>query len=338
MNRLVRSIGRVVMALGVVAALGLVGGAWWLALPGTKHVGPLPAPAPGHAEVAARLEADVRMLCDTIGERSWRKPENLAKSVFWIETELKDAGLVVTRQNVVSEAGTFQNVIGTRRGTDPAAGVVVVGAHYDSFPGTIGADDNASGVAGVLAIARALKGLAPAAELRFVAFASEESHFQTDAMGSLVYARSCRQAGDDLRAVVDLETIATYSDEPGSQRFPLPALAWLFPDRGDFVAFVADPTSRPLMREMVRSFRSHAAFPSEGVALPADVPGVGWSDHWAFWQAGYQAVMVSDTAPFRNERYHTTHDMPDKLDYARTARVVQGVAAVVTDLAAAPPR
>lgn len=333
-----RSLGRVALTLGGLGLVCVAAGAGWLHLPGTRHTGPLPAPAAGHAEVTAGLEADVRMLCDTIGDRSFLKPDNLTRSVSWIAAELRAAGLVVSRQPVPAGTMVFENVVGVKPGTAGTKQVVVVGAHYDSFPGTVGADDNASGVAGVLAIARALRDLKPACELRFVAFASEESHFQTDSMGSLVYARSCRAAGDDVVAMVDLETIATYDDTPGSQRFPLKALAWLFPDRGDFVAFVGDPASRGLMRRMVGDFRQAAAFPSEGAALPGDIPGVSWSDHWSFWQAGYPAVMVSDTAPFRNERYHTTLDTPEKLDYARTARVVQGLTEVVRGFALTPSK
>ncbi len=330
---------RLARLTAVAAALGLATVATlaaWLSLPGPRHLGPLPPASAGHAQLAADLRRDVTSLCVDIGERSDRTPRNLARAADWLARTFKVAGLRVERQRFEATGGTFENVVGVRPGRAKGKGAIVIGAHYDSFPGTVGADDNASGVAAMLAIARALGATEPARELRFVAFATEETHFQTEGMGSLVYARRCRAAGDDVVGMLSLETLGTYSDAAGSQGFPLEPLAWLFPDRGDFVAFVGDPRSRPLLAQVVGAFRKAAPFPSEGAALPADVPGVGWSDHWAFWQVGYPAVMATDTAPFRNPRYHTPQDRPERLDYDRLARVTAGLIATVEDLLGAP--
>ena len=325
--------------LAMAAALGLLavaGAAAWFALPGPRHRGPLPPVAAGHAQLAQALRRDVDGLCVGIGERSPQAPANLARAAGFLARAFAAAGLAVERQRYDAPGGPFENVVGVRPGRRKDGGVVVIGAHYDSLPGTVGADDNASGVAAMLAIARALGRTEPARELRFVAFGTEETHFQTDGMGAVAYARRCRAGDDAIAAMLSLETLGTYLDEPGSQRFPLAALGWLFPDRGDFVAFVADPRSRPLLGQAVGAFRQAAAFPSEGVALPAGVPGVGWSDHWAFWQQGYPALMVTDTAPFRNPRYHTPEDRPERLDYDRLARVTAGLIATTEALLGAP--
>ena len=200
----------------------------------------------------------------------------------------------------------------------------------------VGANDNASGVAVLLALARALSPEKAARTLRFVAFANEEPpHFQNESMGSWAYALSCQQRGDDIVAMISLETMGYYSDEEDSQSYPFPMSA-AYPSTGSFIGFVGNVASRHLVRRVVGSFREHAAFPSEGAALPSWIPGVGWSDHWSFWQAGYRAIMVTDTAPFRYPHYHTEQDTPDKLDYERLARVTLGLEKVIRELATGP--
>ncbi|MEA3275961.1 MAG: M28 family peptidase, partial [Pseudomonadota bacterium] len=199
--------------------------------------------------------------------------------------------------------------------------------------GSPGANDNGSGVAAVLELARLLAGRALARTVRFVAFVNEEPPFSyTPEMGSLVHARAARDRGDRIQAMLSLETIGHYSDRPGSQRYPYP-LSLFYPDTADFIGFVGNLGSRQLVRSAVQSFRRHAFFPSEGAAVPAWVKGVGWSDHWSFWQAGYPAIMVTDTAFFRYAHYHSAGDTPEKIDYARTARVVEGLASVIADFA-----
>ncbi len=160
--------------------------------------------------------------------------------------------------------------------------------------------------------------------------------FQTDLMGSRVYARRCRRRGEAIVAMLSLETIGYYSDAPGSQYYP-PPVGLISPSTGDFIGLIGNVALRKLVRAAVGSFRRHARFPSEGAALPGFIAGVGCSDHWAFWQEGYPAVMVTDTAPFRYPYYHTRHDTQDKLGFDRMARVVNGLRGVVTDLASARP-
>jgi hypothetical protein len=153
-------------------------------------------------------------------------------------------------------------------------------------------------------------------------------------MGSWIYADQCGRRKENLVCVMSIETIGYYTDEPDSQRYP-PPFGAMYPSVGNFIAVIGDVGSRKLVREVVDSFRRHAAFPSEGGAVPSAVPGAGWSDHWSFWQAGYPAVMITDTAPFRYPYYHKPEDLPDKLDFDRMSRVVAALEAVVGEFAGA---
>ena len=154
----------------------------------------------------------------------------------------------------------------------------------------------------------------------------------TDQMGSNRYARACRKRGDDIVAMLSIETIGWYDDTPGSQKYP-DGLGAVFPDRGNFIGFVSNVRSRRLLREVIGHFREHTSFTSEGGSLPGVVPGISWSDQWSFWQHDYPGLMVTDTAPFRYPHYHEPTDTPDKLDYERMARVVEGLQRVVRHLA-----
>ena len=152
----------------------------------------------------------------------------------------------------------------------------------------------------------------------------EPPFFKTDEMGSRVYARRSKERGENIVAMFSLETIGYYSDRPRSQRYPFP-LNLFYPKRGDFIAFVANLASRALLHETISAFRASARFPSEGVAAPAFVPGIDWSDQWSFWRHGIPALMITDTAPYRYPHYHLRSDTPDKVDYERLAVVVAGL-------------
>jgi hypothetical protein len=151
-------------------------------------------------------------------------------------------------------------------------------------------------------------------------------------MGSWVYANRCKARGERIVGMISLETIGYYSNAPGSQVYPLPGLGLIYPRTGNFIAFVGNTSSRALVRRALGSFRAHAKLPSEGAALPAGIPGVGWSDQWGFWQHGYPGIMITDTAPFRYPHYHERSDTPDKLDYETMTRVVSAFAHVIRDL------
>ncbi|MCP3906152.1 MAG: M28 family peptidase [Planctomycetes bacterium] len=303
-------------------------------MPGTSWSGSLPPLTEEQATLRDALRDDVVMLADTIGARSIRSaPKGLKRAEDWLaETLASTAGVAVERQVFEAEGVACANLIAEFPGTTRADEIVVIGAHYDTCMDTPGADDNASGVAGALALARARAGVTAARTIRIVLFVNEEPpYFQTGRMGSLRYATRCRERRDDVVAMISLEMLGSYRDEEGSQSYP-PPLSWFYPTRGDFIAFVGNFGSRRLVRDSIRSFREHARFPSEGAAPPGWLPGVGWSDHWAFWQAGYRAIMVTDTAMYRYPHYHTPNDTPDQLDYERMARVVEGLGAVLESL------
>jgi Zn-dependent M28 family amino/carboxypeptidase len=211
--------------------------------------------------------------------------------------------------------------------------ILLIGGHYDSVFGSPGANDNGTGVAAMLALARRFAARQPKHTLRFVAFVNEEPpYFLSGEMGSFVYADRCKARGDKISAMISLETIGYFSDAPNSQTYPSPGLSLFYPKVGNFIGFVSNVQSRTLLRRVVALFRKHAKIPSEGAALPAFVPGVSWSDQWSFWRKGYPGIMVTDTAPFRYPHYHSSSDTPDKLDYDRFTLVVSGIEKVVEDL------
>jgi hypothetical protein len=316
------------LALGLVLALAATLGGLWAAARWPRA--PLPPLTPAQTALAGSLRADVEALAVTIGERNAQRYEALRTAADWLARDLAQEGYAVERQAYTHHGQTLENVVATGPGSGEA---IVVGAHYDTVLGSPGANDNGSGVAALRAIAHALAGKPTKRQLRFVAFANEEYGFQTDGMGSRVYARRCRERHEPVVAMLSLETMGCYLHTPGSQQYPMPGLAWVYPDRGDFVAIVGNLASFGLARDVAGRFRAATPFPAQWTALPDSVPGVGWSDHWAFWGEGFPAVMVTDTAPFRYPYYHTAADTPEKLDYASFARVVEALIPVVAGLA-----
>ncbi len=313
--------GRVVVAAAVAVALG---------------VGASAASAP---ETATRLRADVVALAGGIGPRDVRRhPAALGKAARFVEAGLAaGTGRPVRRLPFRVAAGEVVNLEVALPGAVEPQAIVVVGAHYDTVPTTPGADDNASGVAVLLELGRRLSGAKLPRTVRLVAFTNEEPpFFKTDHMGSVVYARAAAAAGDRVVAMLSLETLGYYDPRPGSQSYP-PGLGLLYPDRGDYLAFVGNTGSAALVKTALEAFRGAVDFPAESIAAPAFVTGIDFSDHWSFWQAGYpQAVMVTDTAFMRNRHYHEPTDTPERLDYDRLARVTDGLEAVVRRLAGAP--
>jgi Zn-dependent M28 family amino/carboxypeptidase len=225
----------------------------------------------------------------------------------------------------------------TLPGRARASEIVLAGAHYDTVPGSPGANDNASGVAGLIEIARALRAVQPARTVKLVAFVNEEPpFFYFGQMGSRVYARAARRRNDDIRVMLSLEMLGYYSDAPGSQGYP-PLLGLFYPAVGNFIAFVSNLRSLRALREVAAAFKARSNFPAEMLASPGIVPGVSWSDHVSFWREGYSAVMVTDTAFYRYRYYHGPGDTADRLCYAEMARVVDGLAQAITVLAGAAP-
>lgn len=304
-----------------------------LDMPGESFRGPLPALTPAQSVLAAQFREDVEALASDIGERNLDHPERLRAAEEHLAEALSRAGYVPRRHVYEVKGVECANLEAELPGIGPDERIIVIGAHYDSPRGSPGANDNASGVAAVLALARDFAGRPQPCTLRFVLFVNEEPPwFWTERMGSLVYARAARRRDEPIVAMLSLETIGYYSDQPGSQSYP-PPLSFFYPDRGDFIAFVGMFSARALVRRCIGTFRERAPFPSQGAALTSLVPRVAASDHWSFWKVGYPALMVTDTAPYRYPHYHEPTDTPERLDYERMARVVEGVREVVIDLA-----
>jgi Zn-dependent M28 family amino/carboxypeptidase len=284
-------------------------------------------------ELDVRLRVHVQALAEGIGERNVFHPESLEAAAAYLESTLVGLGHRVDAQRFESLGVSVRNLEVEHPGRSASGEILVVGAHYDSVPGCPGANDNGTGVASLIELSRLLGRRDLPRTIRFVSFVNEEAPFFTTAhMGSLRYARRCRERGERIAAMFSLETMGCFSDEEGSQRYPFP-LQFFYPSRGNFIGFVGNLSSRRLVRRAVASFRRHASIPAEGAAVPGWITGIGWSDHWAFWQQGYPAVMVTDTAFFRYEHYHMPRDTPDRVRYGHLARVVAGLEKVITDLA-----
>lgn len=298
-----------------------------------SYSGPFQPLSEDEIELRDRLKAHIVHLAGRIGERNiWRYAE-LVASADYIHDTFKELGYRPDNQAYQSEGKTVKNLIAEHVGSAKPEEIVVVGAHYDSVLGSPGANDNGSGVAALLELARLLKDQKLDRTVRFVAFVNEEPPFYyTEEMGSRVYATRARKRGEHITAMLSLETIGYYSDSPGSQHYPFP-LNLFYPDTANFIGFVGNLSSRGLVRRALKAFRRHTPFPSEGVASPGWITGIGWSDHWSFWREGFPAIMITDTAFFRYAHYHSPTDTPDKIDYTRAARVVKGLSYVVTALA-----
>ncbi|MBO6938815.1 MAG: M28 family peptidase [Deltaproteobacteria bacterium] len=302
--------------LGVVALA--FAGRWLLCAPIEPGALRPPPASLGEGADPERLEREVRFLAETIGARGHRHPDAMRKAADHLAAMLEGFGATVERQPTPVGAPPFENVRARFGAGEPSR---VVGAHYDSWLDTAGADDNASGVAGLLELARLLGSLEDPPSVELVAYANEEPpHFRTRQMGSVAHAL-VTPAGAE---VVVLEMIGYYDDAPGSQAYPGNALASRMPDTGDFI-LVLGRTEDEALAMAVRDAMSIHSLPVYGYAAPPTVAGVDFSDHRSYWRHELPAVMVTDTAFLRNRAYHTSEDTPDRLDYGRMAMVVDGV-------------
>lgn len=284
-------------------------------------------------KVADALKMHVYTLADQIGERNLMLPEALHAAERYIAGQWEAQGYPVNRLAYTVKGIECANLEAERHGTRYPLDIVLIGAHYDTVFGSPGADDNASGVAALLELSRLFMSSEPEKTVRFVAFVNEEAPFFAGRhMGSLIYAKAAKERGDRIRFMVTLEMLGCYYDTPNSQRYPV-LLKYVYPDRANFIAFVSNRHSRSSLLRLVRAFRRNSEFPIEHLAAPFFVPGVALSDHYSFWRQGYSAIMVTDTAFYRNPWYHTAGDRPDRLHYESFAAVVQGLYLALLDCA-----
>jgi hypothetical protein len=326
----------IVWGAGLLLALVALSAAtaWYmLGLPGHRFSGPLPPPTSAEEDLAQRLRRHVTAIAS--------KPHNVAhydeleKAAAYIESELMALGYTPRAQVFDADGRPVRNieVVLEPKGAGPETESLVVGAHYDSFGNAPGANDNGTGAAAVLELARLLKDLAPKDErLRLVLFVNEEPPYdRTPNMGSWQYAKELKERGERVFGMMSLETLGCFSDEPGSQQYP-PPFGLFFPNKANFIAFVALPGGRDFLHEVVGPFRRHAQLPTIGGTAPDLFDGVGWSDHWSFSKHGFPGIMVTDTALFRYRHYHKPTDTPDKVDYAKLARITLGLEQTLREL------
>jgi hypothetical protein len=269
--------------------------------------------------------------------RSYQQPETLEVVGGWIKKRFISAGAPRTYlQRFDAHGHTYYNVVG-QFGPPPLHGqpLLVIGAHYDSCASTPGADDNASGVAGLIELIRLMAQYpAPPIAVEIVAYCLEEAPtFGTAQMGSAVHARSVRKRGCHLVAAIVLEMIGYFSDAPKSQKYPNPALAAIYPNTGNFIGVVGRWDQEELVRAVKAGMQSLEGVPVESIAAPRWLGSATLSDHSQYWLYDMPAVMITDTAFYRNFNYHQVSDSVDSLDYDRMAMVVDQVHSAVRSLA-----
>jgi Zn-dependent M28 family amino/carboxypeptidase len=305
-------------------------------------------PAGGHAAKSVvdpeRLKGHVEMLSQRLVPRDWRHVENLDLAAVYISQQLVMAGSRVTDQryqmrgNNEMRGKTHRNVIATL-GPDTKERIVV-GAHYDAYLEYPAADDNASGIAALIELARMLASDSLPMRVDLVAFSLEEpfaegaqGNFRTPDGGSAVHATSLRAMGAQVRLMLSLETLGYFSEKKDSQEFPISLLRTWYPNEGNFITVVSNLQGMSVTRTVKAAMRAASPLPVCSMNAPSQVKGIDYSDHFNYWRNGYSAVMITDTALNRNKAYHTAGDIAERLDYMRMAMVVQGVHGAVLAVA-----
>jgi Peptidase family M28 len=237
------------------------------------------------------LQQDIQKIAVEIGARNASEYKNLNATRTFLETALTQSGYQVNQQEYKIKKESYYNLEVERLGTEKPDEVILIGGHYDSAFNSPGANDNGTGAAATLELARIFAKKSPKRTIRFVEFTNEEPpFFWTENMGSLVYAKQMKQQKEKVIAMISLETMGYFSNKENSQKYPFP-IGLLYPDRGNFIGFIGNLNSGDLVRQAIASFRRHTQFPSEGAVLPGWIPGVGWSDQWSFWEKGYKGIM-----------------------------------------------
>ncbi len=269
------------------------------------------------------LYKHVEYLSVKIGDRCLWKENSLKEAEGYIESTLMAYGYAVEHQTFSCYGKSVSNLIAEKEGTDEE--VVIIGAHYDTVPGTPGADDNASAVAGLLELARLNKKSLNKKRLVFVAFANEEPpFFGSYNMGSMVYAKSLKEKSIPAQVMICLEMIGYFSEER-TQTYPLPGMSLVYPATGDYIGVVGNFHSFSYVSFLKKGIRRHSNINAKSLTAPEFFGGINLSDNSSFWHHGYKAVMVTDTSFFRNNNYHQETDTIDTLDFDRMAEVVKGL-------------
>lgn len=280
-----------------------------------------------------RLYEHVKHLSVRIGSRSIHEYEKLEATKHYIVSYLKDISYTPGFQEYNYNGKAYSNITVSIKGEGDPGETVVIGAHYDTVYGTPGADDNASAVAVLLELCRALKDFSPERALKMIFFTLEEPPmFRSKFMGSYIYASEAKARGENISAMVCLEMVGYYDDKEGGQTFPLPFMSLVYPSTPNFIAVVGNLTSRNLVERIKNSINKSSHIPVETLSTVSFVPGVDFSDHRSFWKMGYPAVMITDTAFYRNPNYHSVKDTIDTLNFNKMSSLLVGLVQTVKDL------
>lgn len=330
------------MLFAILVFVALAGAAAWLfrqtfllPLRDQPHAGAAPPLNGDERALALALEQHIRAIAG--GPRNVAHRANLDAAAQYIETTLAAFGLAAASDVFAAGGASVRNIEAVFEPAEATAATrtIVAGAHYDTDGTSPGANDNGTGVAAMLELCRALAHRRPAGPHRLciVFFVNEEQPYgKTELMGAWRHARALKASGEPVAGMIALETLGYFSNRPGSQRLPWP-FSWAYGDRGDFVAFIGLPGARAFLSKALKAFRRAHTLPSSGTVVPGFIEGADLSDHWAYAREGFPALMITDTAPYRNPFYHSSNDTPDTVDYASLARITGGLEAMLRSLA-----
>lgn len=280
-----------------------------------------------------KLHRHVKELTVEIGSRSIRQYDKIEETKEYIVSCLEAFGYTPSFQTFTYNKKRYSNVIASRKGAKHPDETVIIGAHYDTVYGTPGADDNASAVAILLEIARTLKDFSPDRTLKLIFFVVEEPPiFKSEQMGSYVYAKEAKLRNENIKSMICLEMLGYYTNEKDGQTYPFPIMSRFYPSTPNFIAVVGNLHSTSLVEKVKNSLKVSSPIPVETLSALSFVPGVDFSDHRSFWKMGYPAVMVTDTAFYRNPNYHTDADTIDTLDFDKMSDLLKGLIQATKDL------
>lgn len=286
------------------------------------------------SDLKARLKYHIVNLSQSSSGRNIINEDTLTPAREYIVEQFYDLGLTASFHEYEEYGDMYSNIIIDLPAKETTTSTLIIGAHYDSVENVPGANDNASGIAALIELGRYLLTVPETNHrIRLIAFTNEEPpYFREGNMGSRLYVNNYLDSGEKIHAMISLETLGYYTNEKESQSYPKP-FNYLYPDTANFIAFVGNIQSRELVSTAISIFRQHSTVPSEGLSAPAFIPGVAWSDHSSFWAAGHQALMITDTAPYRYEHYHKASDTADKINYETYSAVVSGIFNIVETIA-----
>jgi Zn-dependent M28 family amino/carboxypeptidase len=285
--------------------------------------------------IGSELQSDIAYL-QNLGPRNSESLINyqqLRKCEEWIVEKWKSQGYLPTRHSAAVEGKEYYNIVIEIPGTVTPSEIVIISAQYDTLPDSPGANNNGSGVATLFQLSKLIRNFRPRRTVRLIEFVNEEDPFWgTDKMGSYIYAKNCYNRNEDIKVMLSLDAIGIYKNSSGTQNLPFP-FSLFYPDRGNFLAFIGNISSRPYVKAVTAGFKKGSSFPIAAGVAPEWVDGVTWSDHYSFWKFGYPAVQITDTGGFRSASHTTKDDTMEKISFNALSRVVVGMYSALIDLA-----